>query len=64
MSKTEAVAGVVLKLATGLVKALPDRWKRALDDRFFGAIFQVTRVTNDAYGWKPPADAPDTPPAP
>ena len=23
--------------------------RRAMDDRFFGAVFQVTRVTNDNY---------------
>jgi hypothetical protein len=28
--------------------------KHAIDDRVFGAIFQVTRVTNDAYGWPAP----------
>ncbi len=40
-----------------VVRALPSAWRKGLDDRIFGAIFQVTRVTNDAYGWKaPPAD--------
>jgi len=33
--------------------ALPGRVRKKLEDRFFGAIFQVTRVTNDAYGWRP-----------
>lgn len=37
--------------------ALPARARKAIDDRFFGAVFNVTRVTNDAYGWRP-----DTPP--
>ena len=36
-----------------VVRSLPRRWVKALDDRLFGAIFQATRVTNDAYGWKP-----------
>ncbi len=29
---------------------VPQRVVKALDDRFFGAVFQVTRVTNDNYG--------------
>ncbi len=45
---------LALRLARGLVKALPPRVRKSLDDRFFGAVFQVTRVTNDAYGRKPP----------
>ena len=28
---------------------VPERIARAVDDRFFGAVFQVTRVTNDNY---------------
>lgn len=46
--------------------ALPGRVRENLEDRFFGAIFQVTRVTNDAYGWRPddPANSPRRPPDP
>ncbi len=36
------------------VRLVPGRVQRALDDRFFGAVFQVTRVTNDQYGPGPP----------
>ena len=28
---------------------VPRRILKAVDDRFFGAVFQVTRVTNDNY---------------
>lgn len=41
------------------LRLLPARLRKSLDDRLFGAIFQVTRVTNDAYGWRPePAPSP------
>ena len=26
---------------------------RTIEDRIFYAIFQLTRVTNDHYGWRP-----------
>lgn len=29
--------------------------RRRVEDRFFYAIFNVTRVTNDGYGWRPDA---------
>lgn len=42
-------------LAAGRVatRLLPQGVRRRLEHRFFGAVFQVTRVTNDAYGWRP-----------
>lgn len=36
-----------------VVGALPRRLRRRLEDRFFYAIFQVTRVENDDYGGHP-----------
>lgn len=44
-----------LVLATGrlTVRLLPRRLRQSLDDRAFGAVFQLTRVTNDHYGWRP-----------
>lgn len=54
MSAAEQVARIVVGTARAVVRRLPTRLKKALDDRLFGAIFQVTRVTNDAYGWRPP----------
>ncbi len=42
-----------LMLGSALVRRLPQRIRRGLDDRLFSAIFQVTRVTNDHYGWRP-----------
>lgn len=44
-----------LRLARQLV---PERLRRALEDRLFYAIFQVTRVTNDAYPTRPPPGGP------
>lgn len=57
MSATEQVARLVVGTVRAVVRRLPVRLKKALDDRLFGAIFQVTRVTNDAYGWRPPPEA-------
>jgi hypothetical protein len=54
-----ALARVTVGAARVLVRLMPAVLRRRLDDRLFGAIFQVTRVTNDAYGWRP-----DTPPGP
>lgn len=34
-------------------RALPGRARVALEQRFFYSVFQVTRVTNDHYGWRP-----------
>ncbi len=28
---------------------VPQRARQWMDDRFFGAVFQITRVTNDNY---------------
>lgn len=53
-SRSERAAALLLGGARRLVRALPASWRKRLDDRLFGAIFQATRVTNDAYGWKPP----------
>ncbi len=47
-------AELVLRLGRAMVKRLPPGARKALDDRFFGAVFQATRVTNDAYGWPAP----------
>lgn len=30
-------------------RAMPARWRTGLEDRLFYAIFQMTRVENDAY---------------
>ncbi len=52
--KALPVLDLALRVARGLVRVMPARVRKSLDDRFFGAVFQVTRVTNDAYGHKPP----------
>jgi hypothetical protein len=43
-------------LRTLLCRALK-KTGRIFEDRIFYAIFQVTRVTNDHYGWRPPEDS-------
>ena len=45
-----AIGGVVVGLGRWIRPVVPSTLKRAVDDRFFGAVFQVTRVTNDNYG--------------
>ena len=45
-----AIGGVVLGLGRRIRPMIPSKLARAIDDRFFGAVFQVTRVTNDNYG--------------
>lgn len=55
MSAAGRVAAVVVAAGRAVVSRLPTGLRRRLDDRLFGAIFQATRVTNDAYGWRPPA---------
>ncbi len=35
-------------------RLIPDRLLRAIEDRVFYGIFNVTRVMNDHYGWRPP----------
>jgi len=44
-----AIGRVTMSLASAIKPLVPSRVRRALDDRFFGAVFQVTRVTNDNY---------------
>ena len=40
------VGGTVVSTVKPLI---PKRIVKVLDDRFFGAVFHVTRVTNDNY---------------
>jgi hypothetical protein len=35
-------------------RLLPARLLRSIEDRVFYGIFNVTRVMNDHYGWRPP----------
>ena len=50
-----AVALATVALATGraVAKVVPARLRKGLEDRVFHAVFHMTRVTNDAYGWRP-----------
>lgn len=44
-----ALGRVLLGAAAAVKPLVPRRLMKAIDDRFFGAVFQVTRVTNDNY---------------
>ncbi|MCB9781179.1 MAG: hypothetical protein H6742_21615 [Alphaproteobacteria bacterium] len=60
------VGRVVLGAGKAAAQVLPGVARKALSDRFFYAVFNVTRVTNDHYGWRPdaPAGRPGEDPAP
>ena len=45
-----AVGRVVLGAARVIKPLVPKRLAAAAEDRFFGAVFHLTRVTNDNYG--------------
>ena len=51
MSRRARLGGrkFVLGAAAVIKPIVPRRLLKAVDDRFFGAVFQVTRVTNDNY---------------
>jgi hypothetical protein len=47
------LARATLVVGRGLGRLLPAPIRRQVEDRVFFSVFQVTRVTNDAYGWRP-----------
>lgn len=61
-TRGERFAKLGLGAARAALRLLPARVVKALEDRFFYAVFQSTRVTNDAYGWRPPPPPGDEPP--
>ena len=52
-----AVGRVIVALGRRVKPLVPQRTRQWMDDRLFGAIFQVTRVTNDNYGSGPAAES-------
>jgi len=46
-----ALGRVLIGVGRRLRPLVPPSARRWIDDRLFGAIFQVTRVTNDNYGY-------------
>jgi len=46
-----ALGRVLIGLGRRVKPVVPPAARRWMDDRIFGAIFQVTRVTNDNYGY-------------
>lgn len=63
MTPAYALARLCLALGRRAWARLPPRARKELEDRFFWAIFQRTRVENDAYGWRPPPPG-GSPPGP
>lgn len=56
------VAAGVARLGRLAARLLPAGVKKRVEDRIFYAVFQVTRVENDAYGWRPPPPGGAEPP--
>ena len=54
MSAPLVVASTLVKVARRVWNHVPGGMRKHLEDRVYYAIFQTTRVTNDAYGWRPP----------
>ena len=48
-SRAERWSSRALSLAKAAARVVPKRVREGAWDRFFGAVFQATRVTNDAY---------------
>jgi len=53
MAAYERIATLMVNMARGASRLLPARMRKGIEDRLFYAIFQATRVENDAYGWRP-----------
>jgi hypothetical protein len=51
--RSRRAARLVMGVGRGLWRALPAHLRDRLEHRFFYAVFNVTRVTNDHYGWRP-----------
>ncbi len=56
------VSRLVMGAARAGYRAMPDGLRGTVEDRFFYAVFNVTRVTNDNYGWRPDEPGGDEPP--
>ena len=53
MSLRETASRGLMGMGKLAFKVLPRGIRKDVEDRFFSAVFQMTRVTNDAYGWRP-----------
>jgi len=63
--RTIRVSRAVMGVGRAVFRVLPRGLRRSVEDRFFYAVFNVTRVTNDAYGWRPEEPGGEgTPPKP
>ena len=51
--KTPLVLRMMVKVGSTGKRIIPGGVRAFLKQRIFYAIFQTTRVTNDAYGWRP-----------
>ena len=59
----QQVENMLVGLIKGAARLVPKRLRRVIENRVFYAIFNSSRVTNDAYGWRPDEEVSDTPEA-
>ena len=60
-SRAERLSGWIVGGLRFVARRVPPKLRKDVEDRIFYAIFQMTRVENDAYGWRPRAkEPPDT----
>lgn len=59
--RADRLSRLVIGAGRRVWRALPERAREGLEQRFFYAVFNVTRVTNDDYGWRPPERSPSGP---
>ena len=50
-----AIAGWMIRSGERVWARLPAPARHVVERRFFYAVFNLTRVTNDNYGWRPDA---------
>jgi hypothetical protein len=58
VSLAEQLAAAALGVGRRAFGLLGPATRKAIEDRIFRAVFHGTRITNDAYGWRPPPREP------
>ncbi len=59
MAASLGIARGILGIGRRIARHLSPEFKKRLEDRAFYTVFHMTRVTNDAYGWRPKATPPE-----
>jgi len=56
MNKKPLPVHLVQRIGRLVKKSIPRPVRKVLKERVFYAVFHMTRITNDAYGWRPPEE--------